>query len=82
VAHCIKVLNHVRIEPLHDAHVHPCHLVSATCEFVNTIDEFFGKILMSLQGIVDGVDTVVFALEPLHDQLHQFDVTVEVLGDA
>jgi hypothetical protein len=82
VAHCVEVLNHVRIEPLHDAHVHPCHLVSAICEVADAIHELFCKILMSFQGIVDCVYAVVFALEPLHDQLHELNVTVEILGDA
>jgi hypothetical protein len=82
MTHCVEILNHVGIEPLHDAHVHPSHLVSTIGEFVDAIDELFGKILMSLQGIVDCVDAVVFALEPLRDQLHELDVTVEVFGDA
>jgi hypothetical protein len=82
VAHCVEVLNHVRVEPLHDAHVHPSHLVSAVGEVADAIHELFGKVLMSLQGIVDCVDAVVFALEPLRYQVHQLDVTVKILGDA
>ena len=80
--HAVEVVDHVRVKLLHDLGVHPTHLLAASGEIAHGVDEIFGEVGMLFVGVVHGVDAVVLRLEPLHGQLEQVHVPVEVLGHA
>ena len=69
MSHSIEVLNHVWIEPLHDAHIHPGHLIPTIRKIANSIDKFLRQLLMSFECIIDCVNSILFALKPLVDKL-------------
>jgi hypothetical protein len=58
-------------------------LVSTTvCEVADGVDEIFGKLLVTFEGIIYSVNSVFLALKPLVGQLDQLYVAIEVLGNA
>lgn len=78
--YAVEVVNHIRIQRIELIHIDHVHLLAAVCEVAERRDEFFRQIRVLLVSVVDCIEAIVFAEEPLHGQLHHFDIATQVLG--
>jgi len=78
----VEVLDGVGVEALQRIHIHPTNLVASAGEVADAGNKVLSKLRVLFKGIVDGINAVVFALKPLHQQLSKRIVSCKICGDA